>query len=82
MDYSMPRADEVPFFLLENNEVPATNTFLGVKGGGEGGTTAAPPALINAIVDALSEFGVEEIDMPATPHKIWNLINKATEKGY
>ncbi len=81
MDYSMPRADEVPFFSLENNEVPATNTFLGVKGGGEGGTTAAPPALINAIVDALSEFGVEEIDMPATPQKIWNLINKGTDKG-
>lgn len=76
MDYCMPRADDVPFFNLENNIVPATNTFLGVKGGGEGGTTAAPPALINAIVDALSEFGVTHIDMPATPEKIWRLINE------
>ncbi len=77
MDYYMPRADEVPFFLTENNEVPATNTFLGVKGGGEGGTTAAPPAIINAIVDALSEFGVTHIDMPATPQNIWKLIQGA-----
>ncbi|MBK17805.1 MAG: hypothetical protein CMM52_03060 [Rhodospirillaceae bacterium] len=77
MDYYMPRADEVPFFVTENNVVPATNTFLGVKGGGEGGTTAAPPALINAIVDALTEFGVTHIDMPATPQKIWRLIHGA-----
>ena len=77
MDYHMPRADDVPFFALENNEVPATNTFLGVKGGGEGGTTAAPPALINAIVDALSEFGVTHVEMPATPQKIWRLIHAA-----
>ena len=76
MDYCMPRAGDVPFFDLENNVVPATNTFLGVKGGGEGGTTAAPPALVNAIVDALSEFGVTHIEMPATPEKIWRLINE------
>ena len=76
MDYCMPRASDVPFFNLENNVVPATNTFLGVKGGGEGGTTAAPPALVNAIVDALSEFGVTHIEMPATPEKIWRLINE------
>ena len=81
MDYGMPRADEFPFFLLENNEVPATNTFLGVKGGGEGGTTAAPPAMINAIVDALSEFGVGHIDMPATPQKIWSFIKNSTAKN-
>ena len=78
MDYCMPRAGDVPFFELENNVVPATNTFLGVKGGGEGGTTAAPPALINAIVDALSEFGVTHIEMPATPQKIWGLINEGS----
>ena len=77
LDYHMPRADDLPFFALENNEVVAPNTFLGVKGGGEGGTTAAPPALINAIVDALSEFGVTHVDMPATPQKIWRLIHKA-----
>jgi carbon-monoxide dehydrogenase large subunit len=77
MDYCMPRADDVPSFVLEFNEVPAPNSFLGVKGGGEGGTTAAPPALINAIVDALSDYGVSHIDMPATPQKIWRLIKQA-----
>jgi carbon-monoxide dehydrogenase large subunit len=76
MDYAMPRATDVPFFGLAFNEVPAPNTLLGVKGGGEGGTTAAPPAVINAIVDALSEFGVRHIDMPATPEKIWRAIRE------
>ena len=77
MDYALPRAGDVPFFTLENNEIPAPNNFLGVKGGGEGGATAAPAALINAIVDALSGFGVSHIDMPATPQKIWELIGAA-----
>jgi len=86
MDYSIPRADNVPFFILENNEIPTPNTFLGVKGGGEGGTTAAPAALINAIVDALSNFGITHVEMPATPEKIWRLImehkyTKADLKG-
>lgn len=74
MDYCMPRADDVPSFDLANNEVLAPNNMLGVKGGGEGGTTAAPPALINAIVHALAEYGVRHMDMPATPEKIWRAI--------
>jgi carbon-monoxide dehydrogenase large subunit len=74
MDYCMPRAGDVPSFVLENNEVPAPNTVLGVKGGGEGGTTAAPPAIINAIVDALTDFGITHVEMPATPQKIWRMI--------
>jgi carbon-monoxide dehydrogenase large subunit len=74
MDYCMPRADDVPFFDLANNEVPAPNNLLGVKGGGEGGTTAAPPAVMNAIIHALEEFGVRHMDMPATPEKIWRAI--------
>lgn len=74
MDYAMPRADDVPSFKLAFNAVPAPSTKLGVKGGGEGGTTAAPPAIINAIVDALSEFGVRHIEMPATPERIWRAI--------
>jgi carbon-monoxide dehydrogenase large subunit len=77
MDYCMPRATDVPFFDLAFNEVPAPSTLLGVKGGGEGGTTAAPPALINAIVDALSEFGVRHMEMPATPERVWRAINDA-----
>lgn len=79
MDYCMPRADDVPSFDLAFNEVPAPSTLLGVKGGGEGGTTAAPPALINAIVDALSEFGVKHMEMPATPERVWRAINDARQ---
>ena len=74
MDYAMPRASDVPSFKLAFNEVPAPSTSLGVKGGGEGGTTAAPPAIVNAIVDALSGFGVRHIEMPATPERIWRAI--------
>ena len=75
MDYAMPRASDVPSFQTAFNAVPAPSTKLGVKGGGEGGTTAAPPALINAIVDALSEFGVRHIEMPATPERIWRAMH-------
>jgi len=78
LDYAMPRAGDFPNFALANNEVPAPNNYLGVKGAGEGGTTAAPAAIINAIVDALSAYGVTHVDMPATPHKIWSLIHNST----
>lgn len=75
MDYAMPRAGDLPFFDLEFNEVAAPSTWLGVKGGGEGGATGAPNAIISAIVDALSAFGVRHIEMPATPEKIWKAIH-------
>ncbi len=75
MDYAMPRANDAPSFELAFNEVPAPNNYLGVKGGGEGGTTAAPAAIVNAIVDALDEFQIDHIDMPATPEKIWRIIH-------
>ena len=71
MYYAMPRADDFPFFDLEFNEVPAPSTWLGVKGGGEGGATGAPNAVISAIVDALSAYGVRHIEMPATPARVW-----------
>jgi carbon-monoxide dehydrogenase large subunit len=74
MDYAIPRASDCPCFNLENNEVLAPNNPLGIKGAGEGGTTGAPPAIINAIIDALREFGVEDIRMPATPARIWQAI--------
>jgi carbon-monoxide dehydrogenase large subunit len=77
MDYAMPRARMFPSFKVENNEVLAPNNPLGVKGGGEGGTTGAPPAVINAIVDALREIGVREGPMPATPHRVWQAIRAA-----
>jgi len=74
MDYAMPHASQVPDFSFAYNEVPCTANPLGVKGSGEAGAIGAPPATINAIVDALSEFGVTHIDMPATPEKIWRAI--------
>jgi carbon-monoxide dehydrogenase large subunit len=76
MDYSMPRASMFPDFLAETNEVPAPNNPLGIKGAGEGGSTGAPPAIVNAIVDALREYGVKDVPMPATPHRIWQAIRR------
>ena len=78
MDYAMPRADMFPTFVSENNEVLAPNNPLGVKGAGEGGTTGAPPAIINAIVDALRGNGlrnVRDVPMPATPERVWRAIH-------
>ncbi len=80
MDYCLPRADDLPSFDLAFNEVIAESTALGVKGGGEGGATGAPPAIINALIDALQEFGVRHIDMPATPEKVWRAIRAARGK--
>ena len=77
MDYAIPRADMFPSFQVENNEVLAPNNPLGVKGGGEGGTTGAPPAVINAVVDALRDCGVREVPMPATPQRVWEAIRGA-----
>lgn len=76
MDYALPRADDLPFFDLEFNEVPAPSTWLGVKGGGEGGATGAPNAIISAIIDAISGYGVRHIEMPATPEKIWKAMRR------
>ena len=80
MDYTMPRADDVPSFDLAYNEIPCTTNPLGIKGAGEAGTIGSAPALINAIVDALSGFGVTHVDMPATPQQVWEAIQQATAK--
>ncbi len=74
MDYAMPRADNFPFFDCEISEVPCTTHPLGMRPAGEGGTTPALGVVINAIVDALSEYGVKHIEMPATPERIWRAI--------
>jgi carbon-monoxide dehydrogenase large subunit len=74
MDYCVPRADDMPFFATAFHEVPCAGNPLGVKGAGEGGTTGAPPAIVNAIVDALRDFGVTDIEMPATPERVWKAI--------
>lgn len=75
MDYCLPRAVETPHFDWATTETTCLTNPLGVKGCGESGPTASMPAVINAVVDALSEFGVTEIDMPATPEKVWRAMN-------
>jgi len=77
MDYALPRADALPSFTTEISEVPSTSNPLGLRGGGEGGTTPALAAVINAIVDALAELGVEHLDMPATPDRVWQAMQNA-----
>src|SRR5882757_4224217 len=80
MDYTMPRADMLPHFEIALEEVPCLTNPIGVKGIGESGTIGAPPVVINAIIDALSPLGIDRIDMPATPGKVWEAINKANGK--
>jgi carbon-monoxide dehydrogenase large subunit len=77
MDYGMPRSDRLPSFTTEIAEVLSPTNPLGIKAGGEGGTTAAPAVIVSAIVDALSDYGVREIAMPATPYTIWKAIRDA-----
>lgn len=78
MDYAMPRADDLPSFTVETAKgTPCTHNPLGVKGCGEAGAIGSPPALINAIVDALAPLGVKDIQMPATPHRVWRAIQSA-----
>ncbi|MBO0735968.1 MAG: xanthine dehydrogenase family protein molybdopterin-binding subunit [Alphaproteobacteria bacterium] len=77
LDYPMPRADLLPAFDTEISEVPSTTNPLGMRGGSEGGITPGLAAVTNAIVDALTEFGVEHIELPATPERVWNAIRAA-----
>jgi carbon-monoxide dehydrogenase large subunit len=77
MDYAVPRADTLPFIKTIIGEVPATSHPHGMRPGGEGGTTPALGLLINAIVHALSDFGVTHVDMPATPQRVWRAIQAA-----
>ena len=77
MDYALPRAENAPFPAYASHPVPAKTNLLGAKGCGEAGCAGALPAVINAVVDALSEYGIRHIDMPATPEKIWATIQEA-----
>ena len=78
MDYGMPRASDMPSFDAEIAEVLSPTNPLGIKAGGEGGTTPALATLVNAVVDALAPYGVEHIDMPVTPLAIWRAIHSKT----
>jgi carbon-monoxide dehydrogenase large subunit len=77
MEYALPRADMLPSFTTEISEVPSTSHPLGLRGGGEGGTTPALGAVVNAICDALADLGVEHLEMPATPERVWRAIQAA-----
>jgi len=74
MDYTLPRADDLPPFAITLAELPTSANPLGVKGSGQAGCIAAPQTVINAIVDALSPLGIDHIDMPATPERVWRAI--------
>jgi len=80
MDYALPRADQFPPLVTEISEVPSTTNPLGLRGGGEGGTTPALASVVNAIVDALTELGVEHVEMPATPARVWQAIQDARRR--
>jgi carbon-monoxide dehydrogenase large subunit len=77
MDYALPRADQLPMFRTEISEVPSTTHPLGMRGGGEGGTTPALGAVANAIADALAPLGVEHVELPATPERVWRALSRA-----
>ncbi|MFO0291814.1 MAG: xanthine dehydrogenase family protein molybdopterin-binding subunit [Rhodospirillales bacterium] len=77
MDYAMPRADDLPSIGVATHTTLCTHNPLGVKGCGEVGAIGSPPAVINAVIDALRDYGVTHMDMPATPQKVWSVINGA-----
>ena len=77
MDYAIPNAEMVPEFITAFSETASPLNSLGVKGMGEGPTTGAPPAVVNAVIDALSPHGVRHIEMPLTPERVWRAIQDA-----
>jgi aerobic carbon-monoxide dehydrogenase large subunit len=81
MDYAMPRAGDMTGFHVDSNPVPTKTNPLGVKGAGEAGCVGAMPAVANALVDALSVFGIKHIEMPATPEVLWRAIHEARANG-
>jgi len=81
MDYPMPRADTLPSFVTAISEVPSATNRLGIRGGGEGGTTPALAVVVNAIVNALADYGVDHLEMPVTPERIWRAIEAGKRRG-
>ncbi len=77
MDYALPRADDLPDIEVDLLEIPCATNPLGVKGAGEAGAVGSPPAIVNAILDALSGDGVTHLDMPATPERVWRALTSA-----
>jgi carbon-monoxide dehydrogenase large subunit len=77
MDYAMPRSDDVPSIKVGTQVTPCTHNPLGAKGCGEAGAIGAPAAMMNAVHDALQGVGVKDIQMPASPHRVWQAIRSA-----
>ena len=75
-DYALPRASDAVLFAIDSHPVPAKTNPLGAKGCGEAGCAGSLPAVMNAVVDALSEYGIRHIDMPATPLRVWQAIQR------
>ncbi|HHS95183.1 MAG TPA: xanthine dehydrogenase family protein molybdopterin-binding subunit, partial [Phaeodactylibacter sp.] len=81
MDYTMPRADDVPFIETDRTVTPCPHNPLGAKGVGEAGTIGAAPAIVNAVVDALAHLGIKDIQMPLSPLRVWTAIQEAKAKA-
>jgi carbon-monoxide dehydrogenase large subunit len=80
MDYAMPMAHHVPEFAVYSHPVPAKTNPLGVKGCGEAGCAGSLTSIMNAVVDALSVYGIKHIDMPASPQRVWQAIQDAQKR--
>jgi carbon-monoxide dehydrogenase large subunit len=74
MDYAIPRAKDIPDYILGHTVTPSPSNPMGIKGVGEAGTIGATPAIANAVIDALAPFGVRHLDLPFTPEKVWRAI--------
>ncbi|TYL87639.1 xanthine dehydrogenase family protein molybdopterin-binding subunit [Bradyrhizobium cytisi] len=81
MDYALPRAEDVPYMEVGDHPVPATSNPLGTKGCGEAGCAGSLSTVVNAVLDALSDYGIKHIDMPLTPERVWRAIQDAKGKA-
>ncbi len=81
MDYAMPRASDVPSFVLANHPVPTKTNPLGVKGCGEAGCAGGLPSTVNAVIDALADYGIRHVDMPLTPFRVWQALRAAKSRN-
>ena len=81
MDYALPRADDLPPLDITLAELPTARNPLGVKGSGQAGCIAAPQTIMHAILDALAPLGIDHIDMPATPERIWRAIRDSRKSS-
>jgi carbon-monoxide dehydrogenase large subunit len=77
MDYGIPKADQLPMYETDRTVTPSPVNALGIKGAGEAGTIASTPAVANAVIDALSPFGITELDLPLTASKVWQAVQAA-----